>query len=103
MDEGPEARAQTTFGGEKIMVVKLIKALYGHPQAGAFWEQRCDRALRNAGFTPLGDCGEWRSVYYHPKQKTILMVYVDDSTRSGPKHGGGTKLGVDHCSVRKER
>ena len=73
--------------GEKLMVVKLIKALYGHPQAGAFWEQRCERALKNAGFKTLGDCGEWRSVYYHPIHQTLLMVYVDDFKMSGPVKG----------------
>ena len=53
--------------GDAIYVVNLIKALYGHPQAGAFWEQRCERALKNAGFVPLGDCGEWRSVFLSPE------------------------------------
>ena len=26
-------------------VVRLVLALYGHPDAGGFWEQRCEKAL----------------------------------------------------------
>ena len=37
-----------------------MKALYGHPDAGTFWEQRCN-----------GE--EWPSVYTHPE---LQLVYV---------------------------
>ena len=59
----PARERKPEWGDDEIYVVKLIKALYGHPQAGAFWEQRCGCVLAKAGFVPLGDCGEWRSVY----------------------------------------
>ena len=42
-------------------VMKLDKALYGHPQSGFFWEQQCEEAIFEAGFKTIGDCGEWRS------------------------------------------
>ena len=44
-------------------VMPLIKALYGHPQAGVFWERRMHKAVLDCGFASLGNCGEWRSVY----------------------------------------
>ena len=31
-------------------VVRLVKALYGHPDAGTFWEQRCDESVRAMGW-----------------------------------------------------
>ena len=50
-------------------VMPLIKALYGHPQAGVFWERRLHAALLKLDFVVLGSCGEWRSVYFHPTLK----------------------------------
>ena len=41
-------------------VMPFVKALYGHPQAGVFWERRLHAAVLEAGFTRLGNCGEWR-------------------------------------------
>ena len=35
-------------------VVRLVKALHGHPDAGNFWEQHCDESLRSMGFQPVG-------------------------------------------------
>ena len=31
-------------------VVRLVKALYGHPDSGTFWEKRCDTCVRSVGF-----------------------------------------------------
>ena len=39
-------------------VMPLVKALYGHPQAGVFWERRLHAAVLEGGFTSLGTCGE---------------------------------------------
>ena len=33
-------------------VVRLIRALYGHPDAGALWETHCDKAVREVGLAP---------------------------------------------------
>ena len=68
----------------KNMVVPLKKALYGHPPAGVYWEQRCNTAITEAGFAPVGDCGEWRSCFFHPKLEVFLMVYVDGFKLTGP-------------------
>ena len=34
----------------ELWVMPLLKALYGHPQSGAFWERKCETALFAAGF-----------------------------------------------------
>ena len=43
-------------------VVRLLKALYGHPDAGTMWEKHCDTQVRQLGFKPIGD--EWPSMYF---------------------------------------
>ena len=37
----------------KHPVVKLLRALYGHPDAGTFWEEHVDRKLMTAGCKPI--------------------------------------------------
>ena len=64
-------------------VCRLVKALYGHPDAGTMWEQRCHTAVQKVGFKPLGD--EWPSLYFHPDMKLLLVIYVDDLKMAGPK------------------
>ena len=59
-----------------------IKALYGHPDAGGYWEKHCEKHLKKCGFVVVPD---WRSVFWHPVLKLLLAVYVDDFKMSGPK------------------
>ena len=54
-------------------VVRLVLALYGHPDAGGFWEQHCEKALRSVGFQ---QCPDWKSVFRHPKLNLMLVVYM---------------------------
>ena len=61
----------------------MRKALYGHPDAGTFWEQHCDESVRAVGFEPIGE--EWPSVYIHEKLQLVLVVYVDDFKMAGPQ------------------
>ena len=63
--------------------MKLKRALYGHPDAGTYWEEHCNAAVLSAGFEPLGE--EWPSCFFNPKTRLFLMVYVDDFKMSGPK------------------
>eukprot|EP00435_Cladocopium_sp_Y103_P040038 s2308_g10.t2 len=63
-------------------VVRLVKALYGHPDAGTMWEQHCDKQVKLLGFVPVGE--EWPSMYFHPQMKLLLAVYVDDLKMAGP-------------------
>ena len=55
-------------------MVPLRKALYGHPDAGTFWEQHCDESVRAVGFEPI-----------HEKLQLVLVVYVDDFKMAGPQ------------------
>ena len=61
------------------MLLKL--ALYGHPDAGGYWESHCKEKLVAGGFTPVPD---WNNMYWHNKLKLLFMVYVDDFKMSGP-------------------
>ena len=63
-------------------VCRLVKALYGHPDAGTMWEQHCHKAVQKVGFKPVGD--EWPSLYFHAQLKLLLVVYVDDLKLAGP-------------------
>ena len=64
-------------------VVPLRLALYGHPDSGGLWEAHCEEKLSKVGFEPvLRDI--WKSVFYHPSLKLLLVVYVDDFKMAGP-------------------
>jgi hypothetical protein len=63
-------------------VCPLILALYGHPDAGGFWEKHCDAHLKAQGFIVVD---QWNSTYWHKGKKLLLVVYVDDFKMSGPK------------------
>ena len=56
-------------------------SLYGHPDAGGYWERHCEEHLASVVFVPAPD---WRSTYWHPELKLLLMVYVDDFKMTGP-------------------
>ena len=64
-------------------VVRLIKALYGHPDAGTMWEKHCDEAVKKLGFVSIGP--DWPSMCYYSKLNLLLVVYVDDFKMSGPE------------------
>ena len=63
-------------------VVRLDKALYGHPDSGTMWEQHCDKKVQEIGFKPIGE--EWPSMYFHDELKLLLVIYVDDLKFAGP-------------------
>ena len=56
-------------------VVRLVRALYGHPDSGGYWERHCEAAVRKCGFEPIE---EWPSVFWNKDRKLLLMIYVDD-------------------------
>eukprot|EP00435_Cladocopium_sp_Y103_P061888 s184_g23.t1 len=64
-------------------VVRLDKALYGHPDSGTMWEKHCDTQVRTINFQPIGE--EWPSMYFHPELKLLLVIYVDDLKLAGPE------------------
>jgi hypothetical protein len=69
---------QLSSGNIKTHVLRLIKNLYGHKQAGGVWNQHLAKGLKNAGFVTsrVDDC-----VFY--KGNTIFIVYVDDGILFG--------------------
>ena len=62
-------------------VCPLLLALYGHPDAGGYWEQHCEAHVLSKGFISIP---AWRSCYWHPERKLFLIVYVDDFKLAGP-------------------
>ena len=78
----PEAqpKAWATLG-LRDPVVPLIKALYGHPDAGGYWEAHCEKHLCEVGFEPVPN---WPSVFHHKARNMLLMVYVQDVRPLGP-------------------
>ena len=71
------------MSGFRRPVVKLFRALYGHPDSGTMWEQHCDTHVKSVGFAPVGE--EWPSCYFHHKLRVFLVIYVDDFKMAGPK------------------
>ena len=63
-------------------VFRLKKALYGHPDAGTFWEEKVDAHMKKVGFIGLNP--EWPSCYYHPELAVYCVIYVDDFKMAGP-------------------
>ena len=55
--------------------------VYGHPDAGTFWEQHCEAMLKKVGYVKVKD---WASVFRHEELDLFLVVYVDDFKMSGP-------------------
>ena len=68
----------------------LILSLYGHPDAGGYWEKHCETHLGKVGFTPIP---EWRSCFWHDELNLMLTVYVASSypgrKRISLRHGEG--------------
>ena len=52
-----------------------MRALYGHPEAGALWEARLDEINKKLGWSAVPGNG---GVYVHAKTKSAMAVYVDD-------------------------
>ena len=57
--------------GFKDPVCPLLRALYGHPDSGGYWEKHCEKHLLSVGFEPVQD---WRSCFFHPGLKMFLVV-----------------------------
>ena len=70
------------IGKYRRPVCPLVMALYGHPEAGGYWEEHCEECVLEAGFSKA--CEEWPGCYWHDELKCFLVVYVDDMKLSGP-------------------
>ena len=67
--------------GFRKPMVRLIKSLYGHPEAGGHWEARLTEVVKSLGGEPIY---EHPSSFWFPKTQMLLTVYVDDLLLSGP-------------------
>ena len=87
-DRWPASWAKKGF---KSPICPLRFALYGHPDAGGYWEKHCETHVKSVGFQHVTD---WRSCFWQPKLELFLVVYVDDFKLAGPKGrlAGGWKL-----------
>jgi hypothetical protein len=56
-------------------MVLLVLALYGHPDAGGYWEEHCEKAVLECGWVKIEG---WQSVFWHEKCSALLVIYVDD-------------------------
>ena len=79
-------------------VVKLKKALYGHPDSGTFWEKHCDKKVSEVGFEAVGP--EWPSVYLHKPLRLFLVIYVDDFKLAGPQENLARGWGLLRQKIR---
>ena len=70
------------FKKEDRPMCKLLRNIYGHPQAGPRFERWADKQFRSIGYTPIEN---WKGCYFHPKLLTLLVAYVDDLTLAGPE------------------
>ncbi len=55
-------------------VCKLLRALYGHPDAGGYWEKKCDEHMLSVGFIKVPN---WPSCYLHPQYRLFLTICFD--------------------------
>ena len=62
----------------------MQKAVYGHPDAGGYWEKRSEAHLRTCGFVPVVN---WPSMFWSEELMCLLMGYVGDFKMSGPPGG----------------
>ena len=62
---------------------RLKKALYDHPDAGTYWEQKGGARVRSVDFLPIRP--EWPSCYYQPKLSSTFSKYLDDFKMAGIK------------------
>ena len=57
--------------GMRDPVCPLILALYGHPDAGGFWEKHCYNHLKAQGFMVID---QWNSAYWHKKKQLLTST-----------------------------
>ena len=87
----PDGRDKWGSEGIRDPVVPMQKSLYGHPDAGGYWERHCEAHLRKCGFVPVPN---WPSMFWNEGLKCLLMVYVDDFKMSGRPGGKKTAWGL---------
>ena len=62
-------------------VVRMGRALYGHPDSVTCWDEYCSTEVNTVGFASVGT--EWPSVFFHKELRFLLTIYVDDFKLAG--------------------
>ena len=63
-------------------MVLLVKALYGHPEAGGHWERHLKGIIKRLGGEEIP---EFPGNFFFPDTRLMLSTYVDELTLAGPK------------------
>ena len=77
----PELRPEWWRGKFTRPVVLLVRALYGHPDAGGMWENHLKGILKKMDGEEIP---EYPGNFYFKGTGLMLSTYVDDLTLSGP-------------------
>jgi hypothetical protein len=79
LDEEIYMEQPTRFvaNGQKGMVCKLLKSLYGLKQAFKHWHEKFDRTLTSVGFV-VNEADKCVYYRYGGGEEVILCMYVDD-------------------------
>lgn len=96
----PKERWPDTRGRKYIdSVCPLVLALCGHPDAGGFWELRCEKSFMAVGLERAAP--EWKSVFRCKELDLLLVIYVDDFKLVGPQSNWakGWKLISSHFKM----
>ena len=59
-------------------VVRLVRALYGHPDSGGYWELKCSAALTASGFVLIDEA--FNSLWYN-KEKAAFLWYMSTTSK----------------------
>ena len=65
----------------KRPVCRLVRALYGHPEAGGHWEKHLTKVVVGIGGIVVPN---HPSCFWFGDIKCLLIIYVDDLLLSGP-------------------
>ena len=63
-------------------VCRLVKALYGHPEAGAHWERHLEKIVCEMGGARVPS---HPSLFFFKETRMLLTIYVDDLLLAGPE------------------
>ena len=69
--ELPREQWPPEWEGMRRPVCPLLRALYGHPDSGSYWETECTDRVVSVGFRELNDAG-WRNCYGHDRLQLSL-------------------------------
>ena len=77
---GRQRQALDTDRGLHDPVCRLVLSLYGHPDAGGYWEKHCDQVLKNSDgkkvFAPIEEKGGISLMMSDSSNFSLLIQFV---------------------------